>query len=184
MFFIFFIVKRTLLEKRNHNYRKGICEKERLRLLILWKTEKGFFYISYCTTIFAYRLCIYTMLSHIVRKNKLFRALCMMMLLLIHLDAYAYEVISACQVDTQDEMAIPSAADTFQEEDVNVLEWEDLSYSKTSVRSFFWWFVLGSLPLFFICFRNIIADISVIVRTVSLRVFPVRPYVTFCTLLI
>lgn len=54
----------------------------------------------------------------------------MMMLLLIHLDAYAYEVISACQVDTQDEMAIPSAADTFQEEDVNVLEWEDLSYSK------------------------------------------------------
>ena len=45
----------------------------------------------------------------------------MMMLLLIHLDAYAYEVISACQVDTQDEMAIPSAADTFQEEDVNVL---------------------------------------------------------------
>jgi multidrug efflux pump subunit AcrA (membrane-fusion protein) len=44
------------------------------------------------------------MLSHIVRKNKLFRALCMMMLLLIHLDAYAYEVISACQVDTQDEM--------------------------------------------------------------------------------
>lgn len=43
----------------------------------------------------------------------------MMMLLLIHLDAYAYEVISACQVDTQDEMAIPSAADTFQEEDVN-----------------------------------------------------------------
>lgn len=61
----------------------------------------------------------------------------MMMLLLIHLDAYAYEVISACQVDTQDEMAIPSAADTFQEEDVNVLEWEDLSYSKTSVRSFF-----------------------------------------------
>ena len=142
------------------------------------------FYISYCTTIFAYRLCIYTMLSHIVRKNKLFRALCMMMLLLIHLDAYAYEVISACQVDTQDEMAIPSAADTFQEEDVNVLEWEDLSYSKTSVRSFFWWFVLGSLPLFFICFRNFIADISVIVRTVSLRVFPVRPYVTFCTLLI
>lgn len=82
------------------------------------------------------------MLSHIVRKNKLFRALCMMMLLLIHLDAYAYEVISACQVDTQDEMAIPSAADTFQEEDVNVLEWEDLSYSKTSVRSFFWWFIL------------------------------------------
>lgn len=61
----------------------------------------------------------------------------MMMLLLIHLDAYAYEVISACQVDTQDEMEIPSAADTFQEEDVNVLEWEDLSYSKTSVRSFF-----------------------------------------------
>ena len=53
----------------------------------------------------------------------------MMMLLLIHLDAYAYEVISACQVDTQDEMTIPSAADTFQEEDVNVLEWEDLSYS-------------------------------------------------------
>lgn len=53
----------------------------------------------------------------------------MMMLLLIHLDAYAYEVISACQVDTQDEMAIPSAADTFQEEDVNVLEWEDLSSS-------------------------------------------------------
>ena len=69
------------------------------------------------------------MLSHIVRKNKLFRALCMMMLLLIHLDAYAYEVISACHVDTQDEMAIPSAADTFQEEDVNVLEWEDLSYA-------------------------------------------------------
>ena len=82
----------------------------------------------------------------------------MMMLLLIHLDAYAYEVISACQVDTQDEMAIPSAADTFQEEDVNVLEWEDLSYSKTSVRSFFWWFILGSLPLFFICFRNFIAE--------------------------
>lgn len=108
----------------------------------------------------------------------------MMMLLLIHLDAYAYEVISACQVDTQDEMTIPSVADTFQEEDVNVLEWEDLSYSKTSVRSFFWWFVLGSLPLFFICFRNFIADISVIVRTVSLRVFPVRSYVTFCTLLI
>ena len=43
MFFIFFIVKRTLLEKRNHNYRKGICKKQRLRLLILWKTEKGFF---------------------------------------------------------------------------------------------------------------------------------------------
>ena len=124
------------------------------------------------------------MLSHIVRKNKLFRDLCMMMLLLIHLVAYAYEVISACQVDTHDEMEIPSAADTFQEEDVNVLEWEDLSYSKTSVRSFFWWFILGSLPLFFICFRNFIADISVIVRTVSLRVFPVRPYVTFCTLLI
>jgi hypothetical protein len=100
------------------------------------------------------------MLSHIVRKNKLFRALCMMMLLLIHLDAYAYEVISACQIDTQDEMAIPSAADTFQEEDVNVLEWEDLSYSKTSVRSFFWWFILGSLPLFFICFRNFIAGFS------------------------
>ena len=100
----------------------------------------------------------------------------MMMLLLIHLDAYAYEVISACQIDTQEEMTIPSAA--------NILEWEDLSYSKTSVRSFFWWFVLGSLPLFFICFRNFIADISVIVRTVSLRVFPVRPYVTFCTLLI
>lgn len=43
MFFIFFIVKRTLLERRNRNYRKGICEKQRLRLLILWKTEKGFF---------------------------------------------------------------------------------------------------------------------------------------------
>lgn len=106
----------------------------------------------------------------------------MMMLLLIHLDAY--EVISACQIDTQEEMTIPSAADTFQEEDTNILEWEDLSYSKTSVRSFFWWFVLGSLPSFFICFRYFIADISVIVRTVSLRVFPVRPYVTFCTLLI
>ena len=86
------------------------------------------------------------MLSHIVRKNKLFRALCMMMLLLIHLDAYAYEVIRACQFDTHDEMTMPSAADTFQEEDVNVLEWEDLSYSKSSVRSFFWWFILGSLP--------------------------------------
>ena len=61
----------------------------------------------------------------------------MMMLLLIHLDAYAYEVISACQVDTQDEMAIPSAADTFQEEDVNVLEWEDLSYSKNLCAFFF-----------------------------------------------
>lgn len=61
----------------------------------------------------------------------------MMMLLLIHLDAYAYEVISACQIDTQEEMTIPSAADTFQEEDTNILEWEDLSYSKTSVRSFF-----------------------------------------------
>lgn len=108
----------------------------------------------------------------------------MMMLLLIHLDAYAYEVISACQIDIQEEMSIPSVADTVQEEDANIFEWEDLSYSKTSVRSFFWWFVLGSLPLFFICFRNFITDISVIVRTVSLRVFPVRPYVTFCTLLI
>lgn len=76
----------------------------------------------------------------------------MMMLLLIHLDAYAYEVISACQIDTQEEMTIPSTADTFQEEDTNILEWEDLSYSKTSVRSFFWWFVLGLLPSFFICF--------------------------------
>lgn len=60
----------------------------------------------------------------------------MMMLLLIHMDAYAYEVISACQIDTQEEMTIPSAADTFQKEDTNILEWEDLSYSKTSVRSF------------------------------------------------
>mgnify|MGYP007127466498 CR=1 FL=1 len=124
------------------------------------------------------------MLSHIVRKNKLFRALCMMMLLLIHMDAYAYEVISAFQVDTQDAMTVPSVDDTFQEKDTYILDWEDLSYSKTSVRPFFWWFVLGSLPLFFICFRNFIADISVIVRTVSLRVFSVRPYVTFCTLLI
>lgn len=124
------------------------------------------------------------MLSHIVRKNKLFRAICMMMLLLIHMDAYAYEVISVFQIDTQGETTVPSVADTFQEEDANILEWEDLSYSKTSVRSFFWWFVLGSLPLFFICFRNFITDISVIVRTVSLRVFPVRSYVTFCTLLI
>lgn len=108
----------------------------------------------------------------------------MMMLLLIHMDAYAYEVISAFQVDTQDAMTVPSADDTFQEKDTYILDWEDLSYSKTSVRPFFWWFVLGSLPLFFICFRNFIADISVIVRTVSLRVFPVRPYVTFCSLLI
>lgn len=108
----------------------------------------------------------------------------MMMLLLIHMDAYAYEVISACQIDIQEEMTIPSVADAVQEEDANILEWEDLSYSKTSVRSFFWWFVLGSFPLFFICFRNFIIDISVIVRTISLRVFPVRPYVTFCTLLI
>lgn len=108
----------------------------------------------------------------------------MMMLLLIHMDAYAYEVISAFQVDTQEEMAVPSAAETFQEEDTHILDWKDLSYSKTSVRPFFWWFVLGSLPLFFICFRNFIADISVIVRTVSLRVLSVRPYVTFCTLLI
>lgn len=108
----------------------------------------------------------------------------MMMLLLIHMDAYAYEVISAWQIDIQEEMTIPSVADAVQEEDANILEWEDLSYSKTSVRSFFWWFVLGSFPLFFICFRNFITDISVIVRTISLRVFPVRPYVTFCTLLI
>ena len=108
----------------------------------------------------------------------------MMMLLLIHLDAYAYEVISACQVDTQDEMAIPSAADTFQEEEGGGRGGGGGAGAGTSVRSFFWWFILGSLPLFFICFRNFIADISVIVRTVSLRVFPVRPYVTFCTLLI
>ena len=80
----------------------------------------------------------------------------MMMLLLIHLDAYAYEVISACQVDTQDEMAIPSAADTFQEEDVNVLEWEDLSYSKTSVRSFFWWFILGRFLYFSFAFETLL----------------------------
>ena len=88
------------------------------------------------------------MLSHIVRKNKLFRALCMMMLLLIHLDAYAYEVISACQVDTQDEMTIPSAADTFQEEDVNVLEWEDLSYSK--IRFLYFSFAFETLLLIFL----------------------------------
>ena len=124
------------------------------------------------------------MLSPVVRKNRFLRALCMILLLLIHLDAYAYEVISACQVGISEEVAIPLEENTVQEKDADMLEWKDLSYSKTSVRCLFLWLVLGVFPLFFIYYRNFVSGISVIVRVVSLRVFPTRPYVTFCTLLI
>ena len=124
------------------------------------------------------------MLFPIVRKNKIFRALCMVMLLLIHLDAYAYEIIGTFQVDWLDEAMILSESETLQEEEANWVEWGDFSYSKPSVRSFFCWLALGVLPLFFICFRNIVSDILVSVRAVFLYILSTRSYVTFCSFLI
>lgn len=124
------------------------------------------------------------MLFPIVRKNKIFRALCMVMLLLIHLDAYAYEIIGAFQVDRLDEAMILSESETLQEEEANWVEWGDFSYSKPSARPFFCWLALGVLPLFFICFRNIVSDILVSVRAVFLYILSTRSYVTFCSFLI
>lgn len=78
------------------------------------------------------------MLFHTIRKNKVLRVLCMIMLMLIHMDAYMYEAINVFQAETVEQSVSLSEETAFQEEDADVPVWEDLSYSRASVRLNWW----------------------------------------------
>lgn len=114
------------------------------------------------------------------------RVLCMIMLMLIHLDAYMYEAINAYHGETT-ELALSFAEENLsQEAGAGIPAWGDLSYSNTSTRLSCWNMDFVYLPILllfsFIPIVRIRNSVKVSFSLASLQ--KVRPHLTFCTLLI
>lgn len=126
------------------------------------------------------------MLFRTIRKNKILRVLCMIMLMLIHLDAYMYEAINAFQVETV-EQSVSFAEDTsLQEEEAGMPSWVDLSYSNSSARLSWWNTDAVFLPLLLLfSFIPIVRIRNSVQTSLSLgTLHKVRPHLAFCTFLI
>lgn len=125
------------------------------------------------------------MLFHTIRKNRILRVLCMIMLMLIHLDAYMYEAINAYHGETI-EQSVSFKQETVFQEEAGIPAWGDLSYSNTSTRLSCWNMDFVYLPLLllfsFIPIVRIRNSVKVSFSLASLQ--KVRPHLTFCTLLI
>lgn len=110
--------------------------------------------------------------------------LCMVMLMLIHLDAYMYEAINLFHVESTEQCTTPFAEDvTCQEEDMCFPVWDDLSYSRASSRINWLGMAACILPLAllfsFVCllkdrYRGDFSN--------SVPIGKYRSYVTFCNL--
>lgn len=74
------------------------------------------------------------MLGRTDNRNKIFRIMCMFMLMLIHLDAYLYETIHVFQSDVPARIERNSENTSLQEQAPYQAEWGDLSYAQTSTR--------------------------------------------------
>lgn len=122
---------------------------------------------------------------HAIRKNRILRVLCVIMLMLIHMDAYMYEAINAYHGETIEQSVSFEEEVLFQAE-AGIPAWGDLSYSNTSTRLNCWNMDFVYLPLLllfsFIPIVRIRSSVRASFSLASLQ--KVRPHLTFCTLLI
>lgn len=122
---------------------------------------------------------------HAIRKNRILRVLCVIMLMLIHMDAYMYEAINAYHGETIEQSVSFEEEVLFQAE-AGIPAWGDLSYSNTSTRLNCWNMDFVYLPLLllfsFIPIVRIQGSVRASFSLASLQ--KVRPHLTFCTLLI
>lgn len=124
------------------------------------------------------------MFFHAMRKNKILRVLCVLMFILVHLDAYVYETINAFHIEFV-EQSVPFAGETLQREDeVGMPSWDDLSYFKASARLNWWNIGSVFLPLLLLFSFIPIVRIRNSVQGLFLGTLKVRPHLVFCTLLI
>ena len=125
------------------------------------------------------------MFFHAMRKNKILRVLCILMFILVHLDAYVYETINAFHIESV-EQSVPFVGETLQREDeAGMPSWDDFSYFKVSSRLSWWDIGSVFLPLLLLfCFIPIVRIRNSMQGFLSLGTLKVRPHLIFCTFLI
>lgn len=126
------------------------------------------------------------MLFHAMRKNRVLRVLCMMMLMLIHMDAYMYEAIHLFHAEPVEQSVSLTEETLLPEDKADIPVWGDLSYSRTSLRLNLWSAGIALLPfLLWFSFVPLARDWSYRKSYVPFCALQkVRPHLAFCTLLI
>lgn len=126
------------------------------------------------------------MLFHTMRKNRVLRVLCMIMLILIHMDAYMYEAIHLFHAEPVEQSVSFAEETLLPEYETDIPLWGDLSYSRTSLRLNLWNAGVVLLP-FLLLFSLVPPERGWSYRKSDIAfctLRKVRPHLAFCTLLI
>lgn len=102
------------------------------------------------------------MLSHRLKRTRIFRIICMIMLVLIQFDAYGYEIVGSFGGDIKPVSSALSASDVLADGEQENTEWSDPVYRAGSSvpRAFI------KMTLSFLCFLPLV---TVCVKTAGLR---------------